>query len=214
MKSIMHEASSISKAVEQGWVKAGKPQEFTIKILEEPEKNFFGFTVKQAKIALFFEDRKITRPLLRSEGQAAPRYETRQQHPSTKQKRGREEERVKEQPSRMRFQTEPQQREAMIAEPAQQKQRQPLWTDEMILSAKNWLTTTLHTMDKDITFTIEPQRWHLRIVLSEPLLTDMQKEKHMLASLATILIETLKRQFKTGLRGHKIVLTHAARNNA
>ena len=56
MKSIIHEASSIAKAVEQGWIKAGKPQEFSVKVFEDAEKNFFGFTTKQAKVAIFFKD--------------------------------------------------------------------------------------------------------------------------------------------------------------
>lgn len=216
MKSIMQEASSLSKAIEQGWVKAGQPQEFTVRILEEPQKNFFGFTVKSAKVALFFEDRKTTKIEPR---QHEPRHEQRAQHPSVKQRRGKEEMRTKgaivEQPTRLRFQTEQKEREAMVSEsPQQQKQRQPLWTDEMTLAAKNWLTTTLRIMGQEsTTFTIEPQRWHLRIILSNTLHKDEQKEKHLLASFATILLETLKRQFKTGLRGHKIVLTHASRNS-
>lgn len=57
MKSIICEASSIAKAVEQGWKKAGLPQNFSIKVLEKEEKNFFGFTKKPAKVALFFEDK-------------------------------------------------------------------------------------------------------------------------------------------------------------
>jgi len=55
MKSVMHEASSIAKAIEQAWVKAGQPQEFSVKILEEPQKNFLGFTTRSAKVALFFD---------------------------------------------------------------------------------------------------------------------------------------------------------------
>src|SRR3990172_3051120 len=54
MNSIMQEASSITKAIELGWIKAGQPKEFTVKIYEEPEKNFFGITTKSAKIAIFF----------------------------------------------------------------------------------------------------------------------------------------------------------------
>ena len=48
MKSLMEEASSISKAIEKGWTNAGKPKEFTIKVYEEPEKNFIGMTVRPA----------------------------------------------------------------------------------------------------------------------------------------------------------------------
>ena len=58
MKSIIEEASSISKAIENGWLKAGKPKEFSVKIFEEPKKNFFGITIKSAKIGIFFSDNK------------------------------------------------------------------------------------------------------------------------------------------------------------
>ena len=44
MKSIMEEASSVAKAIEKGWQRAGKPQEFTVKVFEEPQKNFIGLT--------------------------------------------------------------------------------------------------------------------------------------------------------------------------
>ncbi len=54
MKSVIQEASSLSKAIEQGWTKAGKPQEFSIRILQEPNKNFLGITIQNAKVAVFF----------------------------------------------------------------------------------------------------------------------------------------------------------------
>ena len=52
MRSVIHEASTIAKAIEQGWIKAGKPKDFTVKIIEEPQKNFFGLTSKNAKIGI------------------------------------------------------------------------------------------------------------------------------------------------------------------
>lgn len=56
MKSIIEEASSIVKAIEAAWIRAEKPQEFSVKIFEEPEKNFFGMVTKSAKIALIFKN--------------------------------------------------------------------------------------------------------------------------------------------------------------
>jgi hypothetical protein len=57
MKSIMEEASSISKAIENAWNRAGQPQEFSVKILEHPKTTFFGLkTSKSAKIAFFFNE--------------------------------------------------------------------------------------------------------------------------------------------------------------
>lgn len=55
MKSLVEEASTITKAVEKAWVRAGKPAEFTVKVFEEPKHNFFGMTTKSAKIAIFFK---------------------------------------------------------------------------------------------------------------------------------------------------------------
>lgn len=55
MKSIVEEGSSIFKAIEKGWTRAGKPSHFSVKIFELPEKNFFGMTTKQAKVGIMFE---------------------------------------------------------------------------------------------------------------------------------------------------------------
>jgi len=54
MKSVIQESSSLSKAMEQGWIKAGKPKEFSIRILQESYKNFLGITTQNAKVAVFF----------------------------------------------------------------------------------------------------------------------------------------------------------------
>ena len=57
MKSIMEEASSITKAIENAWNRAGQPQEFSVKILELPKTSVFWLkTAKSAKIAFFFNE--------------------------------------------------------------------------------------------------------------------------------------------------------------
>ncbi len=53
MKSIIQEASTLSKAIQKGWIKAGKPTLFSIKIMQEPSKNFIGMTMQTAKIVVF-----------------------------------------------------------------------------------------------------------------------------------------------------------------
>src|SRR5262245_20283351 len=59
MKSIIEQASSIVKAIEKAWNQAEQPKEFSIKIFEKEEKNFFGMTTKQAKIGIIFGDKLI-----------------------------------------------------------------------------------------------------------------------------------------------------------
>jgi predicted RNA-binding protein Jag len=81
MKSIVEEASSIAKAIEKSWTRAGKPREFSIKIFEDAEKNFLGMTTKPAKIAIFFEESatSINAPANRTvKPQAA--YEQKREH--------------------------------------------------------------------------------------------------------------------------------------
>lgn len=90
MKSIMQEASSIAKAIEQGWIKAGKPVEFTVKVYEEAQKNFLGFTTKSAKIAILFNEHSSTtsgtKQQADSRQRSAPTDSRRPQHaPRTQQ---------------------------------------------------------------------------------------------------------------------------------
>ena len=59
LKSIVEEASSIAKAIEKAWQSAGRPSEFTVKVFEQPERSFFGFTKKPAKVGLFFSGRQV-----------------------------------------------------------------------------------------------------------------------------------------------------------
>lgn len=83
MKSIVEEASSISKAIEKGWVKAGSPKEFSVKIYEDAEKNFFGITTKPAKIGIFFEEGRERRYSESSQYQQKGQYQ--KTGPQTKQ---------------------------------------------------------------------------------------------------------------------------------
>lgn len=55
MKSVIAQGATISKAIEDALNKAGKPQEFFVKVLEEGQAGFLGFGSKKAKIALFFK---------------------------------------------------------------------------------------------------------------------------------------------------------------
>lgn len=241
MKSIVQEASSVAKAIEQGWQKAGCPAQFSIKILELPEKNFFGFTVKSAKVALYFgeegsthrerqaaprakfsreqreprEQREQREPRERREQQRAPQREQRQEQERYAEQEQRFQSREQREPREQREQREPRERTqaaegALSHEGRQAKRFEPLWNDDMIGAARHWLKNALKSVDREnVTFTIQPQQFHLKIVLSHPLVEDSEREKQLLASYSALMMETLRKEFKTGFRGHKIVITHA-----
>lgn len=82
MKSIMEEASSIAKAIETAWNRAGQPTEFTVKVLELPQTSFFGLkTSKSAKVAFFFNEATVTVRPKESSTDRQPRHG--QQRPVT-----------------------------------------------------------------------------------------------------------------------------------
>ena len=56
MKSVVVEASTVAKAIESAWLKADKPEEFFIRVLQEHTAGFFGFGAQKAKIVLFFKN--------------------------------------------------------------------------------------------------------------------------------------------------------------
>ena len=177
MKSLMEEASSISKAIENGWTNAGKPKEFTIKIYEEPEYNFLGLTSKPAKIGIFFaEPRKVD-----------PRRKPR---PARQQ-----------QPRKPREVREPRPRKE------QPEDLGPIWGDDMVASTHEWIGEILSHIGVSAPYKVNPSRFHLRIEFGGSVLEDKDRQKHLFAILSGLIMTMLKRKYKRPLRGYKIVLT-------
>ena len=255
MRSLVQEAANIQKAIEQAWNKAGNPTEFQVKILEEPERNFFGMVTRSAKVAIIFEekqpqrDKKKQADKHKKQKRSAQESQTKQQpEQQQKQKHSHDQQQYKDkqkQQSREQEQAQPQQRkeeqqkaaareqDTQKAEHKQQKQQQQqspekqektadkqegtskrekpksLWTPERVEYAQKWLRELLNTMGyENISFTAEPQNLYLRIELSDHLLTRRDQEKQLLASLASLMMATMQRNYKKAFRGHKVVLTH------
>lgn len=225
MKSIIQEASTIAKAIEQGWKKADQPQEFSVKILEEPTWNFLGLTTRSAKVALFFDQRKETpshsKQHSSNSGEAFKGHKAHKQKDTalSQQKEALPKTDIKSNTqvaTKASVEEAPQKSGSPSEKPVEApkkniQQRKPEgWTEPLVASAQEWLSETLSLMNAShITFKIEPQNLYLRITLVTPVLADLDKEKHLLASLSTVLLAALKRKFRKPLRGHKIVLTHA-----
>lgn len=229
MKSILQEASTIAKAIEQAWKEAGEPQEFSIKVLEHPQRNFIGLTTRSAKIAFIFNGA----PLKFNEAPSKPAYKPQaprekkenfsvsatqprqqqapQQQPQVKPQQNQQPQVQREQRDAFAPKKErtPILDEATEGQLAAKKRPEGFWTEEMVAYARDWFATSLKHMDRsDITFTIEPQTFYLRITLSAPVFAEEGQEKHLLASISSLMLATIKKQFRKALRGHKIVLTH------
>ncbi len=258
MNSIMQEASSLAKAVEQAWLKAGKPQKFSIRVFEDAEKNFLGITTKPAKIALLFEKEDVlnkTETDTRKKDASLYVKTTGDKRPSNypptspeQRKTGTENKQPQQRPEiaprkpqPVDKQPAPQQarptstapvKAPVIPAPVRTTLTKPLtpvtprteqtneqdqdqenrskifWTDEMISISTNWVQDALNKMDrKDMTFTTEIKRYHLKFSFNKPISDDPEKQKNLFRNYAYLIMQTVRNRLKKQLKYHKIVLT-------
>lgn len=57
---MLHEAATINKAIEQAWCDAGKPSEFTIKVLDAGKKGLLWFSKRPAIISISYDPKTVT----------------------------------------------------------------------------------------------------------------------------------------------------------
>ncbi len=201
----MEEASSIMKAIEKGWINAGQPKEFTIKVFEDSQKNFIGMTTKPAKIGIFFTEPQAEAPLHHKKATTA--------HPQKRVEAPRVQQPKAPKPQPKQPILEPVAQKETSPEKgveAETRQLGPVWNDEMIVSVRQWLHEIFALIGIDpLTFTIQPDHFLLKIHFEKNLYDDKTREKYFFSSLSTLIITMLKRHYKRPLKGYKIVLVGA-----
>ncbi len=181
MKSIMEQASSITKAIEKAWNRAGKPQDFSIKIFEHAEKNFLGLTTKPAKIGIFFEDKPVSVP--------SKERKFRKKYPPTQAKRPAPAQPPTKQP-----------RKPFV-------QKRTVWNDEMVNTAQDWVKKSLSLMGlPNIQFKAIVIGNNLKFEFDAPVIGNRMKEKQLFRSFAYLIMATLRNKFRNELRELKIIL--------
>ena len=209
MKSIMEQASSIIKAIEKAWISADKPKEFSVKIFEKEEKNFFGMTTKPAKIGIFFSEKNAHQEKaahknhreVKEQRHEAPKQNAmpaeskqRPEHKTTTQPNQPKAERVKEAPKKEKSEVKPQRMPAT-------------WNDSMVTAVSEWLHNTLGLMEiRSVDFTPEIMGKVLKLTFAQPLLEDAFSEKQLFRSVAHLVMASLRNQFKQEIKDLKIVL--------
>lgn len=178
MKSIVQEASSITKAIEQGWQRAGKPAEFTIKIFEQGSRGFLGFGSTPAKVGIFFKE-------------PFENGRRRKQSPHEKQPR----------------QTTQRDSSVTTTNDDRPKKRRYVWTDDMVASANTWITTTFKRANlPSIPFKTEVDGNLLKVLFKEPVYADKEKETSLFRNLAYIVTGMLQTHYSREFRYLKVVL--------
>lgn len=222
MKSIMQEASSVAKAIEQGWIKAGKPQEFSIKVFEEAQKNFLGLTTKSAKIALLFNESSVQNAE-KSHGrtsrpQAQPRARTENPIQEKKLDRPRPAQPTARPTTTERRPLERRPLNSAEAPKTEQKPRQRVaesdhsrtatWADDMKNEAQTWMQNSLNLLGLGhVQFTATTHQNVLSFEYSAPLVTNNERQRHLFRSFAFLIMQTLRQQFKRSCRNLRITFS-------
>ncbi len=217
----MEEASSIAKAVEQAWLRAGQPGEFTVKVFEEPKKNFFGLTVQPAKIAILFSQQtsKASSKAQKSEQRRRDRPQTQKSMPartrSPQESRGerrqqpRQQQRSQQQERRRPDQRRPDQRTRQASPqpaspPRAAGQQETSWTPDMVQAARDWIQESLVMMDKKaITFSTDVNRNYLNVRFNTPILKGSDQEM-LFKSWSNLIMQSLRDTFKKDLRNLRV----------
>lgn len=213
MKSMLHEASTVMKAIEKAWVDSGKPLEFTVNILEVGEKNFFGLTKRPAIISITYEPKKQT---VKGAGQKdTPASRAPKQPPV----RGKDDRRVEAKP--VRREALPQERmRAPLGQPQQQpvKQRslsddvrepahEDFWESAWVDDAQGWFKDVIANLGLDVPFTIKADKRVLNVVFERAILPTVEDERQLFASFSYLVVQFLKKKHKKKLRGFHLVIS-------
>ncbi len=214
MKSITEQGSSIEKAIKTGWEKAGKPTEFSVKVFEEPKRNFIGMTVSPAKIGIFFE---LPNPLTvspKENSKVRPHQAANRTHRFSPQQPLANQPKKENRP----YQTPP----AQLSETNNQKtssaplpqehsqhpaQQREIWTEQMMVMAREWLTTVLASLDfGDVSFVIETSNYDLKFILDRAVFAEVERQQQLYRGLSLLLMQTLRHKLRRPLRGFRVII--------
>ncbi len=232
MKSMLHEASSVAKAIEKAWVESGKPGEFTINILELGEKNFFGFTKRPAIVSISYDPKKLNE---RQEREQRKVTQQKRNERSDDRKQNRQYPDLNATASKdSRQQTKNQRSAQQPARPVQKDgerganqlvQRQEraqvdainarhdrgagqgdFWTQELVDQITPWLNELCTLMEVSTDFVTKIDKKILYIGFQERVFK-LEDERAISMSLAYLLMQFLKKTHKKKFHNYHIVIS-------
>ena len=194
MRSILQQGSSVEKAIEKAWIKAGTPTEFSIQILEFGKKGFLGITKKQAIVSITYNQRRqttVAKPQTRR--QSAP----------------------KSTPSKPRYQ-KPIERKAppkkIMPEKKVQQDKPPLaernfWEEAYVNDIATWLKELIKIMGLPSSFKTLVNKKNLTISFETGVLEREGDERFLFSGLSYLLIQYLKKKYRKKFQGFRLLIT-------
>ena len=226
---MLYEASSVMKAIEKAWAESGNPSEFTVKVLEREEKNFFGFTKKPAVVSIAYDPRKqqLEKSLDKSrDRRVSGRNDGRNEKPlrqnsfdkevSPQRKDGHASQNTKQvsQPQ-SQVQAQPQRHRFVEKEPVKpvEKPQSDMiegWTPELVDQVVIWMKEMLAIMSIQSKATTKIDRKALMVNFDNALLDSPEDERLLFINMSFALIQFLKKKHKKKFRGFHIIIQSRA----
>lgn len=228
MKSLIEEASTIGKAIEKAWERAGKPQSFSIKVFENPEYGFLGITKRYGKVALFFEEAVTHEPVKKNTHPSADPKKNKFAKPEQKNENiVRAKEKQKKESATFAGKNEAEHVQASglknqkekktstfpveidhAKETLKKQHPQYVWTDGMVAHANGMIKEMIHLLGRaDIHFTLQNEHPNLKVIFNGLLVNEANKEYAFYKHFAHIIITSLRTKFKTEFKHLRLVLS-------
>lgn len=233
MKSLIEEASTIGKAIEKAWERAGRPQSFSVKVFENPEYGFLGITKKYGKIALLFEDplivdhtkkKSANLPANNKKSKGPKRLEPKDENISSltdgKLTKEPSQNIIKHENTPLQAATIKTQREKSYIflstdatddskeGPSKKQSHKYIWTEKMVEHADSIIKQMIYLLDRpDVHFNIKNEDHNLKIIFSGLLVHEPTKEYAFYKHFAHLIITALRAKFKTEFKHLRLVLS-------
>jgi len=236
MKSMLHEASSIVKAIEKAWINSGKPLEFTVKILEEGEKNFLGMTKRPAIVSVTCDPRgktcgarakvevkpmtqgkdahRNTMPDRRTPRRSEDRFAQPKKDASFQDRRTND---ASNRPTNIQQQTKKFEPEKGVAlEQNREREDECVWNDAFMQDARESISELMNVMQITTPFSLKSDDGKgLKVIFTGPLGVKEEDARALFASLSYLVIQFLKKKYRKRFPGFHLIISsqeHATNN--
>lgn len=215
---MLHEASSIVKAIEKAWTESGNPSEFTIKVLESGEKGILWFSKKPAIVSITYDPKRQTvfkSAPTASKNASIEKKQTppinKQPWPARPQQPARGQRDFAEKPQAHMLKQPKQHFKAQVN--TQEKIQTPNtpealgWTPEFITHILASLKELTGILNIDTPPTTRVENKTLFISFPKKILHSADEEKMLFISISYLLMQFLKKKCKKKLKNFHLVLT-------
>lgn len=213
MKSLLQEASSVQKAIDLAWEAAGKPREFTVKVLDAGTRNFFGFCKTPAIVSIAFEPNSSSSRVYPQGQQNHKPHHSKQNSKESGRKNQTvpglkydgSQENLKQHEPKVR-QPQKQQPSAEGKHEGAKEMIQPEgWTSEYVGDITTYLQEVLDLMGSTVAFNSMFEKQILTITFARPVVDDQESERMLYASLSYLFVQFLKKKYKKRFKGFRLM---------